>query len=174
MNLQEKCRKIKVVALDVDGVLTDGSIGYFGDSGQEVKFFHARDGHGIRLALRAGLKVGIISGRKSLANEVRAKELELSFLYQGCKNKRDGFEQMIADQKIMPDECLYVGDDLIDLPPMRMAGIAVAVGDAVPELDSVCHFRTKAFGGRGAVRETMEWLLKEQGKWDALMQRYFA
>lgn len=163
--------KIKAIVLDIDGVLTDGRIGYR-DDGNEIKFFHVRDGHGIVLARRAGLKVGILSGRRSLANEVRAQELKLDFLYQATLNKGDGFDKLLEEQGLTAEECMYVGDDLVDIPPMKKAGFAVAVGDGVPELDQVCHFRTKSTGGCGAVREAIEYLLKGQGKWEDLLARY--
>ena len=163
--------KIKAIVLDIDGVLTDGKIGYRNDH-NEIKFFHVRDGHGIVLARRAGLKVGILSGRRSLANEVRAQELKLDFLYQGSLNKADGFALLLKEQGLSGEEVMYIGDDLVDIPPMRQAGIAVAVGDGVAELDHACHLRTKNNGGCGAVREAIEYLLKGQGKWDELLERY--
>ena len=172
MNLPRNISDIKAVVLDVDGVLTDGRIGYGGGSPREIKFFDVRDGQGIRLALRAGLQVGILSGRKSQANRVRAKELGLSFLYEGCLDKLAGWEQMLADLGLKPEECMYIGDDVVDMPPMRRAGFPVAVADAAPELDSVAMYRTQHFGGRGAVREAIEILLKGQGKWDSVLEKY--
>jgi len=172
MNLPRNISDIKAVVLDVDGVLTDGRIGYGGGSPREIKFFDVRDGQGIRLATRAGLLVGILSGRKSQANRVRAKELGLSFLYEGCLDKLAGWEQMLADLGLKPEECMYIGDDVVDMPPMRRAGFPVAVADAAPELDSVAMFRTQHFGGRGAVREAIEILLKGQGKWDSVLEKY--
>ncbi len=165
--------EIKAVVLDIDGVLTDGRIGYHAD-GNEIKFFHVRDGHGIVLARRAGLRVGILSGRMSAANETRAKELKLDFLIQNCKDKASGFTELLAQENLTAEECMYVGDDIVDAPPMRRAGFAVAVGDAVPELDSVAHMRTAHAGGQGAVREAIEFLLKGQKKWDGLLARYFS
>ncbi len=163
--------KIKAIVLDIDGVLTDGRIGYRNDH-NEIKFFHVRDGHGIVLARRAGLKVGILSGRRSLANEVRAQELKLDFLYQGSRNKAEGFARLLEEQELTGEEVMYIGDDLVDIPPMRKSGIAVAVGDGVAELDLFCHYRTKCRGGGGAVREAIEYLLKGQGKWEELLTRY--
>lgn len=174
MTLHKKALDIKALVLDVDGVLTDGRIGYGAGSDDEIKFFDVRDGHGLKLAMRAGLKVGILSGRKSKTNRTRFDELKLDFLYEGMKDKREGFKLILAEQGLSAKEVLYVGDDLIDMPPMRECGVAVAVADAVPELDSVAAFRTKARGGRGAVRETVEWILKEQGKWDSAIARYMA
>ena len=166
MNLHGKCSKIRAVVLDVDGVLTDGRIGYGGETENEIKFFNVRDGHGIVLARRAGLLVGILSGRKSAANRIRAAELTLDFLYERILDKDSGFTALL-------EECMYIGDDIVDARPMSRCGFAVAVGDAVSELDRVCDMRTKHAGGRGAVREAIEFLLKEQGKWDSLMERYF-
>lgn len=166
----EAFRKIKAVVLDVDGVLTDGRAGYGAD--EEIKFFHLRDGHWMRMALRTGLKVGILSGRGSAANRRRAEELGLSFCYENCKDKLEGFERLLAEQSLKPEECLYVGDDLIDMPVMRRAGVAVVVADGVPELDEVADFRTRTPGGHGAVCEVMRRLMMEQGTLDAQLERY--
>ena len=125
---------IRAIILDVDGVLTDGRIGYGGGSPDEIKFFDVKDGHGIKLALRAGLQVGILSGRTSAANRRRAEELGLSFLVEGAKDKAAAFETLLQQQQLAAHECLYVGDDLIDLPVMRRVAISVAVADAAPEL----------------------------------------
>lgn len=173
MRQLQNISEIKAIVLDVDGVLTDGRIGYH-DNGNEIKFFHVRDGHGIVLARRAGLRVGILSGRRSAANETRAAELKLDFLYQGCLDKKSGFEELLKAEGLTATECMYIGDDLVDLPPMRCAGFAVAVGDGVPELDAVCHLRTTHPGGQGAVREAIEFLLKGQGRWDDVTARYMA
>lgn len=163
---------IRAVILDVDGVLTDGRIGYGGGSPDEIKFFDVKDGHGIKLLLRAGLQVGILSGRVSKANATRAAELGLSFLVEGAKDKLAAFSALLAERKLEPAECLYVGDDLIDLPVMRRCGIAVAVADAVPEVKAEAAWITAAPGGRGAVREVADRLLKAQLKWNALVERY--
>ncbi len=169
---QQSVDKIRAVVLDIDGVLTDGRIGYGAD--EEIKFFHVRDGHGIKLAQRAGLKVGALSGRSAEANRRRAAELKFDFLYEGKHDKLAAFEILLREQNLTAEECLYVGDDVVDMAVMRRAGIAVAIADGVPELDEVCDFRTRAAGGHGAVRETLDWLLKEQKKWDSLMERYRA
>ncbi len=162
--------RIRAIVLDIDGVLTDGRIGY--GAAEEIKFFHVRDGHGIKLAQRAGLMVGCLSGRSAEANRKRALELGLQFLYEGRHDKLAAFEVLLAEQGLRAEECLYIGDDVVDMPVMRRAGIAVAVADGVPELEEVCDFRTRLPGGRGAVRETIDWLLKEQKKWDMAMARY--
>lgn len=166
----EAFRKIKAVVLDVDGVLTDGRAGYGAE--EEIKFFHLRDGHWMRMALRTGLKVGILSGRGSRANRRRAEELGLSFCYENCKDKLEGFERLLAEHSLRSEECLYIGDDVIDMPVMRRAGVAVAVADGVPELDEVADFRTRTPGGHGAVCEVMRRLMMEQGTLDAQLERY--
>lgn len=172
MNLHEKAQRITTVVLDIDGVLTDGRVGY--ESVEEIKFFNVRDGHGIKLAQRAGLRVGALSGRCAPCNQRRADELKFDFLYEGIKDKNDGFDRLLDFLGIDAEECLYIGDDVVDAPPMKRCGIAVAVADAVPELDLVADFRTKLGGGRGAVREVLDWLLKEKGLWDSVISHYFA
>ncbi len=152
----EAFRKIKAVVLDVDGVLTDGRAGYGAE--EEIKFFHLRDGHWMRMALRTGLKVGILSGRGSRANRRRAEELGLSFCYENCKDKLEGFERLLAEHSLRAEECLYIGDDVIDMPVMRRAEVA--------------DFRTRTPGGHGAVCEVMRRLMMEQGTLDAQLERY--
>lgn len=173
MTLHEKALPVTTLILDIDGVLTDGRIGYGGGSGEEIKFFHVRDGHGIKLVQRAGIKVGILSGRASEANNTRARELKLDFVYSGILDKREGIMKIFEEQNLKPEECMYIGDDVVDARPMELCGFSVVVGDGVPELDRVADYRTKHAGGQGAVREAIELLLKEQGKWDTLMQKYF-
>lgn len=171
MNLEPDIRRIRALILDVDGVLTDGRIGYGSQEG-EIKFFDVKDGQGLALLRRAGLKAGILSGRASAANRQRAAELSLDFLYEGEKDKLAGFERLLREQALGSEECLYVGDDLVDLPVMRRAGLAAAVADAVPEVREAAHWVTEAPGGRGAVRELVTRLLKLQGKWDAVTACY--
>jgi len=174
MNLHDKAVKIKALILDVDGVLTDGCYGYYGqDDGKEIKFFHARDGHGLKMLMRAGIKVGLLTGRTAAANRYRAKELGMDFVYEKCLDKKSAFLQMLAEQNLKAEECCYVGDDVVDLPPLRMAGLAVAVHDGVKELDPFVDFRTEACGGHGAVREVVDFLLHEQGKYEEVTRRYF-
>lgn len=170
MGLQAKTEKIKAIIFDIDGVLTDGMIGY--SSEKEIKFFNVRDGHGIKMAKRAGLKVGALSGRSAEANRIRAAELEFDFLYEGRRNKGEAFDELLEQNGLKAQECLYIGDDVVDIPVMKRAGLSAAVADAVLELDEYCEYRSRLPGGRGAVREIIEWLLKEQGKWEKLMERY--
>ena len=173
MNIDVKfaIKRINTIVLDIDGVLTDGRFGYDG-SDDEVKFFHARDGHGIRLAMRMGMKVGALSGRGSKANRKRANELGFTFLYENEKNKKTGFIKLIEEQSLSPAECLYIGDDLVDIPPMKMAGVAVTVADAPEYMDEFCDIRTTLNGGHGAVREIIEIVLKEQNKWAQVTEKY--
>lgn len=170
MTLKEKASKIKALVFDVDGVLTNGFIGYCGT--EEVKFFHVRDGYGIRLAKRAGLKVGALTGRSGKPNMIRAKELELDFIYEDCKDKRKAFETLLKEQCLNADECLYIGDDIVDIPILKRAGIGVIVFDAPDYMSEFCDFRTKLKGGKGAAREVIDWILKEQGKWTELLKKY--
>ena len=170
MTLSEKLRRIRVVILDIDGVLTDGRVGYDGE--RKIKFFNYRDGHWIKLAIRAGLLVGALSGARSPANAQRATELGFSFLREEVKDKLDGFEKLVAELGVSPEECLYMGDDVMDMPPMRRVGVAVAVRDALPELDEVADWRTEIPGGHGAVCEVVHKLLAAQNKLDAVLEKY--
>lgn len=172
MNASEKAERIKAVVLDVDGVLTDGRIGYTGNSGREIKFFDAKDGLGIKLMQRVGILVGLLSGRRSEANGIRARELGLDFIYQGVDDKRVGLDALLAERGLGADECLYIGDDLVDLPVMTRVGLAIAAGDAPPEVKQHADMVTTAHGGRGAVREAAVWLLTLRGEWDGLVASY--
>ena len=164
--------QIKLFLCDVDGVLTDGSIFIGGE--REFKRFNIRDGLGIVLARRAGLKVGWVSARPSLSTKLRADELKIDFLVQQGDNisKTAAIEQLLAQEKLSWGETCFVGDDIIDLGPLTRAGFAVAVGDAVPEAKAAAHFTTQAVGGRGAVREAIEMILRAQGKWAQFVEKY--
>ncbi len=162
---------IKLMVIDVDGVLTDGRI-FCTDGGEELKVFHVRDGTGIVYWHRAGLKSAIISGRTSRAIEHRARELGISDVYQGAQQKLDVYEKIIEKHGLRDEEVCYVGDDLIDLPVLRRVGFSVAVPDSPEEVLSVADYVTKAPGGGGAVREVVEKVLKSQGKWEGIMKRY--
>ncbi len=170
MTLKDKAEKIRILIFDIDGVLTNGQIGFAGE--EEVKLFHVRDGHGIKLARRAGYKVGALSGRSGKGNRRRAEELQLDFLHEGKKNKGEAFDALLADLRAEPSECLYIGDDVIDIPILRKCGIGAVVADAPEYMGEYCDFRTKLPGGAGAVREVIDWLLKETGKWQGLIKKY--
>jgi 3-deoxy-D-manno-octulosonate 8-phosphate phosphatase (KDO 8-P phosphatase) len=163
--------EIKLLAMDVDGVLTDGGI-FIGSDGTEFKCFNLLDGHGIRMWHRAGFQTAIISGRKSNATKRRAEELGINFVYQPCDNKLDCFNDILAKTGFEAKNIAYIGDDVMDIPLVKRAGFGVAVANAVDELKSCAHYTTSGKGGNGAVREVIEYILKNTGKWDELMQRY--
>jgi 3-deoxy-D-manno-octulosonate 8-phosphate phosphatase (KDO 8-P phosphatase) len=169
-----RLKRIKLFLCDVDGVLTDGSIFIGGE--REFKRFNIRDGLGLVLARRAGLKVGWVSARPSLATKLRAEELKIDFLVQQGDNisKTAAIEQLLAQERLNWNDVCFVGDDIIDLGPLTRAGFAVAVGDGVAEAKAAAHFTTRAAGGRGAVREAVEMILKAQGKWRLFLKHYAA
>jgi len=140
--------------------------------GDEQKTFHARDGQGISLFHRAGLKTGIISGRTSSAVERRAQELKMSYVRQYAKDKISALDEILAEAGVSANECAYIGDDVADIPVMRRVGLAVAVADAVLETKQAAHYVTELNGGHGAVREVADLILKAQGKWDEVMSRF--
>jgi len=170
--LRSRLKRIRLFLCDVDGVLTDGSIFIGGE--REFKRFNIRDGLGIVLARRAGLKVGWVSARPSLATRLRAEELKVDFLVQQGDNlgKTAAIEELLAKEKLNWSEVCFVGDDIIDLGPLIRAGFAVAVGDAVPEARAAAHWVTRAAGGRGAVRETLEMILQAQAQWRPFLKHY--
>jgi len=170
--IRQRAARIKLFLCDVDGVLTDGSIFIGGE--REFKRFNIRDGLGLVLLRRAGLKVGWVSARPSPATKLRADELKIDFLLQQGDNigKTAAIEQLLARENLSWAETCFVGDDIIDLGPLTRAGLAVAVGDAVAEAKAAAHFTTKAAGGRGAVREAVELILRAQGKWSQFLEKY--
>lgn len=164
--------KIRLLLLDVDGVMTDGRIIY-DNNGTEIKAFDVKDGHGLKLVQRAGIKTGIITGRESAVVAHRAAELGFDYLYQGAKDKLIPYRQILQDSGFTDAEVAYVGDDVIDLPILMRVGFAVTVADAVPDVKPLVHHVTERKGGRGAVREVCDLLLKRGGHWDAVTSRYF-
>jgi 3-deoxy-D-manno-octulosonate 8-phosphate phosphatase (KDO 8-P phosphatase) len=167
-----RAARIKLLLMDCDGVLTDGRITLL-PNGDEQKTFHVRDGHGIVLLHRAGLRSGIISGRSSSLVERRAKELGIEFVRQGTWNKIEDFEEVLELAGITLEETAFVGDDVTDVPLMLRVGLAVAVGDSAMEVKQIAHLVTNSNGGCGAIREVTDLILKSQLKWDGLMKRYF-
>lgn len=170
--IKQRIENIRLLLLDVDGVMTDGGIAY-DNNGIETKCFHVRDGHGLKLLQRAGIEVGIITGRESAIVEHRAAELGIMRVFQGAKNKLDPYEQILADTGYADHQVAYVGDDLVDLPILRRVGFAVAVADAINELHPWVDYITRTPGGRGAVREVCDLILKQSGKWEQVTERYF-
>ncbi|HJV66125.1 MAG TPA: HAD hydrolase family protein [Geomonas sp.] len=170
--MEERLKKIKLLILDVDGVMTDGRI-IFDSNGVESKFFNVKDGHGIKMLQRSGIEVGIISGRESVVVTNRAMELGIHQVYQKSLDKLTPFRKILDATGFREEEVAYMGDDVIDIPVMRRAGFAAAPADAVSEVLPFAHFVAKNNGGWGAVREVCDLLLKAQGAWDSATSRYY-
>lgn len=164
--------KIRLLLLDVDGVLTDGRIIY-DNNGIESKAFHVRDGHGLKLLQRAGIKVGIITGRSSQVVSHRAAELGIDIVYQGAKNKLEPYEEILQQLNLTDQQVAYAGDDLVDLPILRRVGCSFTVSDAVADIKPYVDYITTLPGGQGAVREICDMLLRQSGLWDSVTDRYF-
>lgn len=171
METNPSLEDIKLLVLDVDGVLTDGTVAINAD-GSGTGFFNALDGHGIRLWRRAGLKVAFLSGRASEAANCRAKELDVDFVFQNCLDKLPVVEKLLEQLRLSPRQVACIGDDLPDLPMIRYAGFGAAVANAVDEVKSCADYVTARRGGSGAVREVIEYVLKKTGRWQQLMNRY--
>lgn len=162
-----------MLALDVDGVLTDGTI-LVDSRGRESKSFSIIDGHGIKMWKRAGLKIAFLSGRACATTKHQAKELAVDFCLNGRRDKLKGLKELIKMSKTSAGQIAYVGDDLPDLPVIRCVGFAAAVANAVDEIKQAADYVTRQKGGEGAVREVIEHILKKTGRWDGLVKRYMA
>ena len=162
---------IKLLVLDVDGVLTDGGL-VMHDDGTESKVFNSLDGHGIKMCQRAGVKVAIISGRPSLTTNQRAKQLGIEICLTDCLDKLPRLMEVLEQEKLSLANVAYIGDDLPDLPVIREVGFGVAVANAVDEVRREADFVTTRSGGTGAVREVIEYILKNSGRWHQVMKRY--
>ncbi len=171
MKIEQRCGTIELILSDVDGVLTGGQIAY-DNEGIETKQFHIRDGLGIKIWQRAGYRFGLITGRSSHIVKIRAAELGVELVRQTAEDKLPFAQEILQNLGLEPHQTCYIGDDLPDLPVMRSVGLAVAVADACPELREAAHYVTQLAGGQGAVRETIEIILKAQRRWDDLIQRY--
>jgi 3-deoxy-D-manno-octulosonate 8-phosphate phosphatase (KDO 8-P phosphatase) len=169
----ELARAVRLLICDVDGVLTDGRI-IFDDNGVQSKSFDVRDGHGLKMLQREGVTVALITGRSSKVVEARARELGITEVFQGIKQKRPVFEELIARLGLKPREVAYVGDDVVDLPVMVLVGLSVAVADAHADVRAMADHVTERPGGRGAVREVCELILKAKGHWDEIIKAYCA
>jgi len=166
-----KLEELKLLVVDVDGVLTDGTIAVDSD-GRDIKFFNSLDGHGIRMWKRAGLEAAFLSGRACRATEHRAKELGIDIVLQDCHNKLPELQKLLEKLRLSTGQVVYIGDDLTDLPAIRYVGFGVAVDNAVEEVKRYADYVTSCPGGRGAVREVIEYILTRTGKWKELMKRY--
>jgi 3-deoxy-D-manno-octulosonate 8-phosphate phosphatase (KDO 8-P phosphatase) len=169
--LHAQAALIKLLILDVDGVLTDGKL-FFDHQGNEYKSFNAQDGHGIKLLRQTGVEVAVISGRRSQAVELRMNSLGITHVYQGHEDKRAAFQELLAALAITPEHVAYVGDDLLDLPIMTQVGLAMAVDNAVDTVKQYAHGCTVRGGGHGAVREVCELIMQAQGHYDAIVNAY--
>lgn len=172
MTPEDRARKIKLVLMDVDGTLTDGSLIVTQD-GEELKSYHVRDGLGILLARLAGLDMGIITGKTSKALEKRAERLRITELHQGAVDKPRVLASILEKRGLDPAAVAYIGDDVGDLQVMKSVGLAGAVADAHPDVKEHCHYICRIPGGRGAVREFLEFILKAQGKWESVSARVY-
>lgn len=167
----KRASRIRILFMDCDGVLTNGSIS-LDARGDEIKHFHVHDGQGFSLARAAGLQTAIITGRSSSALERRVSEHGCNFLIQGSQDKLADFLRILDEVGSSPEEAAYIGDDLPDLPPMRRSGLAIAVANAVEEVKNRAHLITKKSGGCGAVRESIELILKARSLWESVLARY--
>jgi 3-deoxy-D-manno-octulosonate 8-phosphate phosphatase (KDO 8-P phosphatase) len=169
---REKLKNIKLLLLDVDGVLTDGKIVYT-DSGEQIKAFDVKDGHGLKLLMRSGAEVVLITGRESKVVLHRARDLGIQEVYQKVTNKIEIYEKILKEKNLEDIHVGFVGDDLIDIPVLKRVGFSAAVEDAIPEVKEIVDYVTSKKGGEGAVREVCELLLKSQNKWEKLTERYY-
>jgi 3-deoxy-D-manno-octulosonate 8-phosphate phosphatase (KDO 8-P phosphatase) len=173
-SVARRAKQIKVVLMDVDGTITDGSVTLVSQpdgSATELKTFDAHDGQGLSLARTAGLKTGVITGRESAALRRRARELGIEFVYEKQPHKIAAFEEILLKAGVRESEVAFLGDDLPDIPVMRRVGLSVAVADATPEVKRVAHLVTRAVGGKGAARELIEVILKSKGIWEEMIEK---
>ncbi len=170
MNL---ARNIKLVIFDVDGVLTDGTL-FFDNAGEEYKAFNSKDGHGLRMLLECGLQAAIITGRKSHLVEHRMRDLGIEIVFQGYRDKRPAFNELIAQTGLTPQQVAYMGDDVVDLPIMTQVGMAIAVKDAHPFVQQHADYITDKAGGQGAAREAIEFILQAQGLLQTKLESYLS
>jgi len=164
--------RVKLLIVDVDGVLTDGGI-ILDNAGNETKRFHVRDGHGIKMLMRAGIEVAFLTGRTSEVVKRRAAELGVKIIHQGSKVKLDAYEEILKETGMTDEQTAYVGDDIVDIPVMRRVSLPVAVADAEDYVREVAMVVTERPGGHGAVREVCDMILKAGGLWDGATQRYY-
>ena len=170
-HLKEKLKKIKMLILDVDGVMTDGKI-IMDSEGRELKNFNVRDGHGLITIQRHGIKVAILTGRTSDVVEHRARDLNIKEVYQGALNKKEIFEQILKKNNLLPVNTAFMGDDIVDIPVLKQVGFSVAVADAADVVKKCVNYVTKNNGGEGAVREICELILEAQEKWPLIAEKY--
>lgn len=171
ISLEERAKRIKFAVFDVDGVLTNGGL-MLGDDGLEYKIFHSQDGLGMKLLANTGIRMAYITGRKSNVVVKRAENTGVHIIYQGVDDKLEAFNDLLEKQGVSAEECLFMGDDVIDIPPMRRAGLGITVPHAMPLVKEYAHYTTERQAGLGAVREVCELVMKAQGTFDAQMAPY--
>jgi len=164
-------KKIKLIIFDIDGVLTNGTL-FIGDGGEEYKAFHSKDGHGLRMLIECGLQAAIITGRKSYVVEHRMKDLGIDIVFQGYRDKRPAFKELLERTGLQAEEIAYMGDDVVDLPVMTQVGMAIAVCDAHPFVLQHADYITDSPGGTGAAREAIETILQAQGLLQSKLDSY--
>jgi 3-deoxy-D-manno-octulosonate 8-phosphate phosphatase (KDO 8-P phosphatase) len=172
--LRKRASRIRILLMDVDGTMTDGGVTLLSQpdgTALEIKTFDAHDGQGLTLAHTAGLRTGCITGRESAALLRRAHEMKMEFIYMKQPVKLPALNEILAKAEVSDSEVAFVGDDLPDIPVMRRAGLAVAVGDAVPEVKAAAHYTTKALAGHGAIREAVELILRSKGIWEEMIDK---
>jgi len=172
--LKKRAAQIEVLLMDVDGTMTDGSVILLSQpngSALEIKKFDAHDGQGLTLAQTAGLRTGCITGRESSALLRRAREMKMEFIYMKQPVKMPAYEEILEKAGVSDSVVAFIGDDLPDIPLLRRAGLAIAVGDAVPEVKDVAHYTTKTIAGHGAIREAVELILKSKGVWKDMIDK---
>jgi 3-deoxy-D-manno-octulosonate 8-phosphate phosphatase (KDO 8-P phosphatase) len=170
-NASDSARQVRLLIVDIDGVLTDGGL-QFDNRGEEYKTFNSLDGHGIRMMLENGIEVAVITGRKSEIVEHRMRDLGVRQIYQGYRDKLPAFEKLLQDSGLAPDQVAYIGDDLPDLPIMQRVGFAVAVQNAHSFVKQNCDWITDTAGGKGAVREATDFILKSQSLLETIHNSY--
>ena len=173
VRIMEQARRIRLLILDVDGVLTDGKL-FFDYQGNEYKSFHARDGHGMKMLQQSGVEIAVISGRESPIVTMRMQSLGVTHVYQGQEDKRAAFNELLEKLALSSEEVAYVGDDVIDLPVMMHVGLAIAVADANEAVKACADWSTTLNGGLGAVREVCDLILQAQDKFESLLNHYLA
>ena len=171
--LSQRIQPIRLIAFDVDGILTDGGL-YLSDSGEEFKRFNSLDGHGLKMLKASGIELAIITGRTSRCVEMRAKNLGIVHLYQGIEKKWDAMQNLLGKLGLAPEVTAFMGDDVVDLPVMRRVGLALTVPNAPPAVHEYAHYATKREGGNGAVREACELIMSAQGTLSAQLAPYLA
>ena len=173
-SLKKRAKRIRVLLMDVDGTMTDGSVTLLSQAdgtALEIKTFDAHDGQGVTLAHTAGLRTGCITGRESSALLRRAQEMKMEFVYMKQSIKMPAYEDVLRKAEVSDDEVAFVGDDLPDIPLLRRVGLAVAVGDGVGEVKEVAHYTTRALAGHGAIREAVELILRSKGIWEEMIEK---